>query len=421
MNQIKLSKIIHSLLLSLPILIVLGNFALNTGVVICILLFFYNYKLNKLYEEYKKIVKYSFLVFLFFIINILNSTSFEISAGSFLGFFKSILLIFIFYFVLKENKKFFKNFSRFLFWMLIIISIDGFIQYFFGKNILGYEIISSHGKRLGGFFGKELILGSYLTKLLFISLLFLDHSKYKIIHIITILYFLVLIFLTNERMASVNMLLATIIFFTFNPYFNIKKKLAIFFITILLLTASFLADKNLKKHFIDRTFDQIGITHNEPIKAHYSFWDSQWGAHFLTSIEIWKDHPFLGSGLHTFRKVCSYQQYENIKSVEFKNRCNTHPHNFYLEILSELGLPFLIIFILLHIYFFLIFQIKYIKYKTDRFKSLCLICSFFILFQPIQTTGAYFSSTGGFFYIINYAYFLYYLFYYKPIKKLSFH
>ena len=87
-------------------------------------------------------------------------------------------------------------------------------------------------------------------------------------------------------------------------------------------------------------------------KNDISFLNSGWGAHFLTSIEIFKDYPFTGSGLKTFRKICSNKKYEEIKSLNFKNRCATHPHQTYFEILSETGAVSLIFFIFLIVILF---------------------------------------------------------------------
>ena len=78
---------------------------------------------------------------------------------------------------------------------------------------------------------------------------------------------------------------------------------------------------------------------------HESFWDSQWGAHYLTSIEIFKDNPLLGSGADTFRYACSKEDYSKINSAEADVRCNTHPHNIFFEILSELGIIGFLVFI----------------------------------------------------------------------------
>ena len=68
------------------------------------------------------------------------------------------------------------------------------------------------------------------------------------------------------------------------------------------------------------------------------FFDSRWGAHYLTAFNIFLDNPLLGSGIKTFRIKCNDKKYENINSKSKKTRCNTHPHNIYLEIISEGGL-----------------------------------------------------------------------------------
>ena len=44
--------------------------------------------------------------------------------------------------------------------------------YFFGKDIFGIENSSSHGQRLNGPFGDEYVVGSYLSKLFFFSLMY---------------------------------------------------------------------------------------------------------------------------------------------------------------------------------------------------------------------------------------------------------
>ncbi len=56
--------------------------------------------------------------------------------------------------------------------------VDGYFQYFFGKNLFGYELFNAY--RVSSFFGSELILGSYLARffpLLFGVFIFLDQIK----------------------------------------------------------------------------------------------------------------------------------------------------------------------------------------------------------------------------------------------------
>ena len=71
-----------------------------------------------------------------------------------------------------------------------------------GKNIVGIE--SAYGKsRLNSFFGDEYILGSYLSRLIFLFIAIIYKVKFKSLNshflILPILYFtIVLVFLSEE-------------------------------------------------------------------------------------------------------------------------------------------------------------------------------------------------------------------------------
>ena len=73
--------------------------------------------------------------------------------------------------------------------------------------------------------------------------------------------------------------------------------------------------------------------------------------HYITSYEMFLDKKFLGHGLKSFRNLCSDEKYESMIKLkqdndlaklikedankdytyinEFKNGCNTHPHNIF--------------------------------------------------------------------------------------------
>ena len=101
-----------------------------------------------------------------------------------------------------------KNILKYLFYSIIIcfslLIIDGYIQFFFGSNILGYEL--EPGPRVSSFFGDELILGSYLSRffpILFGLFLILNTEldKKKILSLICFIFIFSesLIFLSGER------------------------------------------------------------------------------------------------------------------------------------------------------------------------------------------------------------------------------
>ena len=188
--------------------------------------------------------------------------------------------------------------------MLLFVSLDTLLQYFSNKDIFGYTNISGHGNRLSGPFGDELVVGAYLTKLAFISAIFLIDKNKKYYLVAYLLFTLLVVILSNERMTTIMFIFVFFIYFIFSINFNYKKKIIFALILISTLTSLFVFNKDLKKHFISHSFDQIGITQSSIVKTeqpHYSVWDSQWGAHFLTAFEIFKSEPLLGSGIKSFR------------------------------------------------------------------------------------------------------------------------
>ena len=80
--------------------------------------------------------------------NILKIKLFAISIFFVLNFFK-------------EKIEFKKYAIILVFSFIAFIIFDAFIQYFFGQNIFGFEIIEN---RISGVFGDELILGSFLVR-----------------------------------------------------------------------------------------------------------------------------------------------------------------------------------------------------------------------------------------------------------------
>ena len=84
-------------------------------------------------------------------------------------------------------------------------------------------------------------------------------------------------------------------------------------------------------------------------------------------------------------------------------RCNTHPHNIYLEVFSELGSLFFIFLIIFNIYFvFKLFKIYFFN-KEYQQEAAIIISLYFMLFFPIQTTGSLFSTWVGVIYWLNIA------------------
>ena len=375
---------------------IIGTAVLNLSIIIFDILFITFYILNKnriIFNVNKKILL-SFLIFL--ILNVFFSTNIENSIYGFLGIIKNFIFFFGGYFLFKIDESFFLKFIKLTLIVFIFVSADTLLQYFFGKDIFGYIYTQAHGGRLSGPFGDELIVGSFLSKILFISIIFfLNMYRSKIYDIFFLIISISIIFLTNERSAALMAFLSSLIYI-FLRFKSLKTKL-LYFSTIFLIIIGLLNIPNFKDKYISSTLGQLGIKESKWFN-HDSFFDSQWGAHYLTSLSIFKNYPIFGSGLKTFRFECQKNEYNNINSDAASARCSTHPHNFYLEILSDTG--FMGIFFFVFLIFFILKKIiqNFVLKKTILYPS--IISLFFLFFWPIKTTGSIFSSWNGYFYIL---------------------
>ena len=80
---------------------------------------------------------------------------------------------------LDSNNNFVKNFLKIILFVTVFVSADTLYQHFVGKDIFGYTVDDSHGRRLSGPFGDEYVVGSYLSKFFFLGLLFFQENKFK--------------------------------------------------------------------------------------------------------------------------------------------------------------------------------------------------------------------------------------------------
>ena len=105
---------------------------------------------------------YFFLFFWFYLIlnSLINNLNFDSIKISFFYFRYGVFVIAIVA-LLNVDHKFIKYFFYCILFCFTSLIIDGFYQYFFGFNILGWEL----GGRVTSFFGEEKILGSYLSRL----------------------------------------------------------------------------------------------------------------------------------------------------------------------------------------------------------------------------------------------------------------
>ena len=114
---------------------------------------------------------------------------------------------------------------------------------------------------------------------------------------------------------------------------------------------------------------------------------------------MFKQNFIFGIGPKMYRFECKNLKY--LKNVNYSNHCYMHPHNTYLQLISETGLLgtlfIFLVFIFISSKLFLIKYDKSINSKSKNFEILLYI-AIFITLWPINQNGNFFNNWLNFIY-----------------------
>lgn len=402
--MISLGKVIHSkyylfIISCLPIFLITGPFLSDLVVSISTILFLIYIISNKKYYIFKNYFFYFFLSFCLLIsFSSLISLNPLLSFESSLFYFRVIVFSFLISYLINYNKILLVYFYNVFLFCFSILIIDGYIQYIFGKNI--FLIPSDYG-RIASFFGSELVLGSYLTRLfpLFFSL-FLIMKKKKFDNLIMATIFIlldVLIFLTGERTAFFLLNISTIFIILLINEYKIFR-LVTFLISVVIIFFISLSNDQIRNRMINKPFlnlkSQFEITDNLNLQnSQYetsiqkTIFTYEHSKIYYAAYEMFKDKPILGHGPKLFRIVCKDYKYNSNEDT-----CSTHPHNFYLQLLSETGLLGFFFILIALFYVFKESVLIFLKKKNASSQEICLLGAFIITLLPLAPNGNLFNN-----------------------------
>lgn len=220
---------------------------------------------------------------------------------------------------------------------LTLVILDGTFQYFTGTNFFGNESI--HDGRLTGFFGKEPIIGRYISFLsIFTFALIYQNFKKTKKKMIFLIFFLVIcevaVFLTGERSALSYIILLTILLVIFVPFYR-TYVISSLLVSVIIILGIIQINPTAKSRMFDTTIAQLSQTQYPylPYSGHHE-------EHYIVALKMFIDKPIFGIGTNTFRFKCEYPEY-----YHSAYSCTSHPHNYYFQVLAELGIVgFLFIF-----------------------------------------------------------------------------
>jgi O-antigen ligase len=393
-NDIKVRNFFTLVFFLTPIVIFFSKFLSDlflTTVSIYTLIYFIKFKLF----SYIKYLIFFFIIIIYFSINLIIN-NFDIVL-----IIKSLSLIrfpffILFAFVAIDSLEFIKKKINFFYILISIFLVNLYSQALFSRDIFG-NIYENDYNRVSSFFGYEYIAGGYLFFIFVIVTIITNKFKISTIFFLYLIY--IGIFLSGDRTPFIIVNLFLIIFFLI----NIKKILAsqkIIFSTILISILFFCLILFKTNYFIKITaVEKYKGTYNEIIhdigkKTENEIGLKRWGYYgiFSKSLVIFKNNIFFGTTYKSFRKECDNKKYDedysNFTGGLDYNGCSMHPHNIYLEMLSEQGL-FGFILLLLLIYNFFKLSNKIINHRDINYNIFLLV-----FFFPLKPFGSFYTNFG---------------------------
>lgn len=403
-NKINILNILISII---PLSLILGNLTINILLTLICIVGILNFG-KKIFFIKKKI--YQYLIYLFFIFLILTTiqNNLKLIDSNQLykeHIFKSLfylrfLLLFLIINRLVEEEKFnIKLFFISCSFFSLIISIDIIIQFFLKKNIIGLPIVLEG--RPSSFFKEELIAGGFLQKFLmflifFIIILKKNITKTNIFFLITFCICFIPVFLTGNKMPTIIFFISGILFFIMEKKFKEIIIIFIFALSFVFLIINQSSNSRIKsniKILIQETAFLVqelpNLVLNNTTSRDY-IWKSGYLIHFNTGIQIWKQSKIFGNGLKSYRLKCTYKNHQT---------CNTHPHNYLIEILVDTGIVgFLLIYTL-----FIVGLINFLKFyflvNDKNIKNISFVFFVLIFFEffPFRSSGSFFTTNNSIF------------------------
>ena len=389
----------------LPVSIIIGSGVSLVNIVLfsfCFIFIIFSKNNLKIYD-YKPVL-FLIILNLYLVFNSLNSI--DIMSGIYrnFGFIRFIL------FFLMVNYFFFinaKNLNVLKIWTIIffIVLIDIYIERFTGSNIFGFGkfevngVRQPYGDRVISFFRTEPIAGSFICGFSFMILGYIlntlkSKKTLKIFGFFIILLCLIGVILTGERSNGLKALIGFLIFISIIDYVKLRNKLLILFSILIIFFLTINFSDYVKHRYIDSFYSKIKTKDDRQKFLDNSLYIKL----YKSGIYVFKNNPWLGVGNKNYRvETCDAKK--NLIHKEYY--CLTHPHQVYIEMLSEHGIIGTII--ILSIFFYLAFRI--IRKIIDSKNYVQAGCLVFLLinFVPILPSGSFFNNYNLTLFMLNFS------------------
>jgi len=460
-NNLNLSVFVKLFFFLFTFFIISGHFLPDlfvTAVSILFLVFYLKFSYKNIFTNY--LFLFLIIFYFYFNANSLLADYPLISLETSVPYIRFIIFPFALFFLMSSIKDLKKTIFLSFFIAYLFLLIDSIFQLTYGYNILGLKLSATD--RVSSFFGSKLVMGSFVARCLpiVLAISFIEKLKYKkIIQIFLLIIAGTLIFLSSERLAFTYYLIILIFYFFLT--FKKKDLIFIVLGFFIFISSLFFLKPSSFKRLIFSTIEQSRETRSifffsyrhelHFLTAYNMYKDSKFFGHGTKSFrylcdnekyvpieKIEDDHkiyspvdgyikffindqnkkeyfnitpynksdestysyPVVGDFIKFYKNDGdSIKKSEAIVSMyEFRNGCNTHPHNVHLQFLSELGIfgyVFLFISLIFLSYRIFLIIMKYFNNKSlnnDDFFKLFISLGLLLSIFPLFPSGSFFNN-----------------------------
>ena len=365
-------------------LLILGPFFPDLVVSLLSLVFLFHVFKYKLFFYFTKKPVIIFFIFCTYciLVSIFVAKDILLSFESSLFYFRIGVFSCLIWYLIEQDKKILKYIYFSLLISFLLLMVDGCIQFFTSTNTLGAPMAMN---RVSSFFGEEWIMGSYLSRLfpLLFALFILKEKKKLELYFMTLFFIFIggLILISGERAAFFLYILSFIFIIIFIKGY-VKLRILLSVGLIILITIIMTSSHQLKYRMLHSPYSSIIQSIFTP--GHESV--------MRTAFNMFLDKPIFGHGPKMFRVVCKNEKY-----ATGIYPCMTHPHNFYIQLLAEIGIiGFGFLFsIFIYISYCAYRQLKSLVLNQKRYLTnyqVCLLAGMLITVWPLTTNGNFFHN-----------------------------
>lgn len=419
MDKIAVTKkqtiILNILFLTFPLSFILGHAFINLNLVLISLLTLIFFKKEVFKMNFLLVDKLFFLLFLYSIFvaifnsiemyqddKISNDNTILIKSTLYLRY---LLFYLILRFLVEKNILNFKWFFYICGLLCLYVCAEIFYQFIFGQTFFG-DKLSPIQRKMPGPFGKEWIAGGYLLRFSLFALFgfalfakFKNHLLHKSLLILLVIIIFLGIFLSGNRIPFAFFVIGLALIMLFEK--KVRKYLSVFAILFSVIffvgyKSSFEVRINFKELYssiAEVSYKMYALTAGHEM----NYWRyglppvfHEWESFYDT----WQMNKYIGGGIRSFRLNCPKRATIDNIDIDERITCNTHPHNYYLEIMTDLGIVGLII--IFFIFFAVFVKPFYRKYITQKIEDNIFIgpflFAFFLEVFPIKSTGSFFTT-----------------------------